>query len=416
MRREEKHHKVAGRTFFETLTPEPGQGEMKVTKRIGLKVSSILAASLLALCSMSPAKLLAQAAANIHGHVQNPIGQPIPQVDVKLTTDRSSDPKTRKYAYTFQTDQSGDYKGTGITPGNYAVLVFQGDKTLDFQESVTFAAGDDKQVDFDMSRKEYLDKMTPEEKKQLEDFKKKNAEAVAGNAKIANLNAALTQARTDIKAGNFDAATTSMQQATTQKPDEPLLWMELGNAQLGAADAAAKGSGGTAGAASKYSDAIASYKKASDLNAAAKKPNPAVIGATYSQLGMAYLKAGDTKSSADAFDQAAKAMPTQAGMYYFNEAATLYNAQKLDEAAAAADKAIAADPNRADAYYIKGQSLVGKATFDEKTKKLSAPPGCLEAYQKYLQIAPDGPHAADVQGVLQGFGQTIQTNFKAGKK
>ena len=37
------------------------------------------------------------------------------------------------------------------------------------------------------------------------------------------------------------------------------------------------------------------------------------------------------------------------------------------DAAAAADKAIAADPKRADAYYIKGQALIPKATVDAKT-------------------------------------------------
>ena len=53
-------------------------------------------------------------------------------------------------------------------------------------------SGADKAVDFDMTRKEYLDKMTPEEKKQLEEFRKKNAEVMAGNKQIANLNALLT--------------------------------------------------------------------------------------------------------------------------------------------------------------------------------------------------------------------------------
>ena len=103
-------------------------------------------------------------------------------------------------------------------------------------------------------------------------------------------------------------------------------------------------------------------------------------------------------------------------MYYYNEAATLFNAGATDDAASAADKAIAADPKRADAYYIKGQSLISKATVDPKTQLPVAPAGCLDAYQMYLQLAPDGPHAADVKQILAGFGQKIQTNYKAGKK
>ena len=78
-------------------------------------------------------------------------------------------------------------------------------------------------------------------------------------------------------------------------------------------------------------------------------------------MGQTLAKEGDTKASADAYEQAAKTLPANAGMYYFNEAATLYNAGKVDDAAVAADKAIAADPKKADAYYIKGQSLIQKA-------------------------------------------------------
>jgi hypothetical protein len=53
---------------------------------------------------------------------------------------------------------------------------------------------------------------------------------------------------------------------------------------------------------------------------------------------------------------------------------------------------------------------------DPKTNKLVAPAGCLEAYQKYLQLAPDGPYAADVKGILAGFSQTIDNTYKAPKK
>jgi tetratricopeptide (TPR) repeat protein len=289
---------------------------------------------------------------------------------------------------------------------------------VDFNESVIFASGDSKTVDFDMTRADYISKMSPEDRKALEDYKKKNAEIMAGNAKISNLNALLTQARADNKAGNYDAAMTAMQQATTAKPDEGILWLTLGDAQLGAADAAAKAAkaAGTPASdpavAQKYNDATASYKKGINLNAASKKPSPEVAGVAYNQLGQAYAKMGDAKGASDAYEQAAKSMPANAGMYYFNESVTLYNAGKLAESAAAADKAIAADPNKADAYYIKGQALIPQATVDPKTQKIIAPPGCVDAYQKYLELAPDGPHAADVKGVLEGIGEQVKSSYK----
>ena len=393
-------------------------------KRIGLKVSGTLAAALLVVVAMAqPSRSIAQVAgtASIHGHVNNPVGQAITNGEVRLSTDRSGTAADRKYQYKFPIDQSGDYKGSGIVAGNYVVFVFQDDKSLDYNESVVFANGDDKTVNFDMSRPEYIKALPPDQQKQIEEYKKKNAEVSAANAKVQSLNAMLTEARADNKAGNFDAAIAAMEKATTTKPDEGILWITLGDAQLGAADAAAKAAKAAGNATdpavtAKYNDAVASYKKGVDLNAASKKPSPEAAGAGYNQLGQVYAKQGNAKDAADAYEMAAKAMPANASMYYFNEAATLYNSGKLPEAEAAADKAIAADPKKAEAYYIKGQALITQATVDPKTQKITAPPGCVEAYQTYLELAPDGPHAADVKGILDGIGVQVKSTFKAPKK
>jgi tetratricopeptide (TPR) repeat protein len=396
-------------------------------KQTGWKIGGTLAACLLTafvfFALAHPANVMAQVAtASVHGHVNNPAGQAVTSGDIKLTTDRTSGTADRKYPYSFPIDENGDYKGSGIAPGNYVAVVFQGAKSIDFNDNVQLAGGDDKVVNFDMSRQAYVDKMTPEEKKQLEEYKKKNAEVMSANAQIKNLNASLLQARADTKSGNFDEAMKLMQTATTAKPDEPILWIALGDAQLGAADAAAKtakaaGTPATDPAvAQKYTDAANSYKKAADLNAASKKPNADTAAVAYNQLGQSYGKQGDAKDASDAYENAAKAQPTNAGMYYYNEAATLYNAGKLDEAAAAADKAIAADPKRPDSYFIKGQALIPKATVDPKTQKIVAPPGCVDAYQQYLELAPDGPHAADVKGILQGIGEPIKSSYRAGRK
>jgi tetratricopeptide (TPR) repeat protein len=393
-------------------------------RRIAAKWSALATAVVLTLASAGVKAQ--QQPGSIHGHVQNAAGMAINHGDVKLTQDRTGDEKNRKYLYTLPIDANGDYKGSGITPGSYLVVVFVENKSMDFFDNVTITAGQDKQQDFDMTRKEYVDKMTPEEKKQLEEYKKKNAEVTQANQKIANLNTLLTQARADTKAGNYDAAITSMTQATQQKPDEAILWVALGDAQLGSADNAAKAAHAAGKPVAsdttitqKYQDAVTSYKKAVDDNAASKKPNVETAAAANNQLGQAYAKLGQTKEASDAYEAAAKAAPANAGMYFFNEAATLYNTGHLDEAGVAADKAIAADPKRADAYYIKVQALAPKVTtvqVDKNTSKNVAPPGLVEACQEYLDIAPTGPHAADMQAILQALGESAKTSFKAGKK
>ena len=84
---------------------------------------------------------------------------------------------------------------------------------------------------------------------------------------------------------------------------------------------------------------------------------------------------------------------------YFNSCALLYNADKMDEAIAACDKAIALDPGKADAYFIKGSALYGNGKVGSDGKYV-VPPGTVEALDKYLELAPDGGHAPDVHAML----------------
>ena len=401
-----------------------GAGETNVKTVYG-RAMSVAAAALL-LIGMRDGMLLAQTAnapagSSIHGKVINAAGYPVTEGDVKLTQDTGKNTDFR-YKFTFPIQPDGTYKGTGIPEGEWTIVAFTGGKSVDFQLNVNLKAFEDKVVDFDMTRKDYIDKMTPEEKAAIEEYKKKIASTMAANAKIQNLNALLNQARADNKSGNYAAAMKSMTDATAAKPEEPVLGVTLGDAQLGSADAAARAAR-VAGTNSQspdimgqYSAAEASYQKALDLNTASKKPNPDLAAAAYNQLGQCYGKTGKTKEAGDAYEQAAKTAPAGAAMYFYNEAATLFNAGDTDAAVAAADKSIALDPKRSEAYYIKGQSLVTKASVDPKTNKIVAPPGCIEAYQKYLELDPQGKHAKDVEEILTGFGQKIQSSYKAGKK
>ena len=365
-----------------------------------------------------PGRLMAQGTASIHGHVTNPAGMPLATGEVRLTTDKNPN-AVKKFDYTFPIDASGNYKGADVKPGNYVAGVYQNNNSVDFIPA-QIAAGEDKAVDFDMTRKEYLDKMSPADKEALAEYKKKNADTVAANGKIENLNGLLKSARAATQAGNFDVAAKAMTDATAAKPDEPILWVTLGDAQLGQANAAAKAARDAkttdASLPDKYAAAETSYQKALTLNAALAKPSMDIAAAANNQLGQALGKTGKTKEAVAAYDAAAKADPTKAATYYYNEAATLFNASAMDEAAAAADKATTADPTKADAYYIKGQALIQKATVDPKTNKITAPPECLAAYQKYLELAPTGPHAEEIKSILQGIGESVKPTYKAPKK
>ena len=373
--------------------------------------------TLLAATAVLPMTMLAQATASVHGHVQNAAGLPLTTGQVKLTTDKTAEPKDRKFKNTFDIDANGDYKGKDIAPGDYLMIVIQGDKNVDYMEA-TFKAGDDKTVDFDMTRKEYIDKMSPEDRKALEEYKKRASETINTNKVIANLNAALKGVSADLASANpnYDQDITTMQQATTQKPDEAVLWLNLAQAQAAKADHFSKAAGKTWNTddsiVKTYNDALVSYKKGIEVNAAAKKPNPGDQGIAWNAIGNISAKLGKLDEAQAAYDSAVKIAPTSAGLVYGNEAAVLFNAGHGDEAAVAADKAIAADPTKPMPYYIKGQSLISKATVD-KNGKYVTPPGCIEAYQKFLELDPNNPLAPEVKAILTGMGETITTKYKA---
>ena len=192
-----------------------------------------------------------------------------------------------------------------------------------------------------------------------------------------------------------------MLQDTQAKPDAAVLWLELGVAQAGQ---------------KKNSDAETSLKKAIELDSQSKKPNPEIQAGANNALGEVLANEGKVVDAQAAYDTAAKINPTQAVMYYTNAAIIMDRAGQVDGTVTAADKAIAADPNKAIPYYLKGKALINKATVDQKTGKIVLPPGCADAYQKYLDLAPDGPFAPEVKSVLQESGQTIKSTYKAGKK
>ena len=374
----------------------------------------------------------------IHGQVTNPTGAPqnggtISLVGVGLASGPGLAAKTSDKG-TVDVDANGAYS-VEVPPGTYRMIYrtpgMAPDKEADHVESVKVLQGQDVQQDIDMSRKEYIDQLPPEQRKQLEDLKKHNSEAMKANEVIKNLNAdlklvtqdikdadgahatavqtlgaAATKADIDakeqeIKTAKYTEITTLMTKDTQAKPDASVLWAQLGQAQVGL---------------KQYDQAETTFKKVVDLEAASKKPNPAIQGLAESGLGEVYARTGKAQESTDAYDAAAKVNPTQAGFYYKNEAVIFFQSNQPDAQVAAADKAIAVDPNQPILYYLKGNGLVGKTTMDDKTHKLVAPPGCMEAYQKYLQLAPDGPYAGEVKGILAGFDQKIDNSYKATTK
>jgi tetratricopeptide (TPR) repeat protein len=378
--------------------------------------------------AQQPAPANAANSGKIHGRIINPTGQPQGAGSVSLSTDGGATLK-----YTFPVSNTGDY--TGEAPAGTYMLIYRAPDTpagkmVDSIRGVKIAAGEDTAQDDDMSRQEYIDKMSPDEKKQLEDLKKANSDAMKANTLINQLNADLRAVGQDkhdidganaaavqalgasaskadvankaeeIKTAKYTDIDSLMTKDTGVKPDEALLWVNLGYGQAGL---------------KKYDDAITSYKKAVDLESASKKPRGGVLGLAEAGMGEIYARTGKVPEANAAYDAAAKDDPTNAALHLRNEAVIFFQQNNGPAQVAAADEAIKVDPNQAILYYIKGQGLVQNATVDPKTQRIVLPPECTAAYQKYLDLAPTGPYAEEVAGILQQAGEKVSSSYHAPK-
>ena len=367
----------------------------------------------------------AGATGKIHGQVLNPTGQPQANGTVTVSTDGQAS------KLDMPVGPDGNFSGE-IAAGTY-FLIYRAPDTpkgqmVDEVRGVKVVAGEDTAANVDMSRPEFLEKMSPEQRKQLEEIKKANAEAFKANNVINHLNADLKAVGTDkhdidmaaqaaqqqlgataakadieakateIKTAKYTDIESMMTKDTEAKPDEAILWTNLAFAQFGL---------------KKNDEAIANYKKSLDLETASKKPRGEVIGAANAGLGEVYARTGKTDDANKAYDAAAAADPQRAAVYLKNEAIIFFQQGNATAQAAAAEKAIAANPSDALLYYIKGQALVANATVDPKTNRIVLPDDCTAAYQKYLELAPQGSFAGEVAGILQQAGQKVNSNFKA---
>jgi tetratricopeptide (TPR) repeat protein len=407
----------------------PKENNMKrnISLWLGLLVFALLPA--FAQAPAAPAQAAAVAMGKIHGHVINPTSAPQSGGTVSLSADGGMTLK-----YNFPVGGDGAYGGDAAV-GTYSAIYRAVDtapgKMVDMYRGVKVVEGQDTVQDIDMSRQEYIDKMPADQKKALDDLKKQNSETIKANQVINNLNADLRVVNQDLKdadgaraeavqelgasatrdaiearaneirTAKYTEVDTMMTKDTAVMSDQSILWTSLARADLGL---------------KKYDDADTNFRKALALEANSKKPKPEVIGLADAGLGENYARQGKVSEANAAFNEAAKADPTRAAFHLRNQAVIFFQERNTDAQVAAADAAIAVDPGQPILYYIKGQGLIQKATIDAKTQRIVLPPDCEEAYQKYLALAPTGPYAVEVKGILDQAGEKINSNYKAPKK
>ncbi|MGO9084205.1 MAG: tetratricopeptide repeat protein [Candidatus Sulfotelmatobacter sp.] len=374
---------------------------------------AILVFTVLALGLCAP-PVFAQASGTVKGTCKDSTGAPVVDgIVVYANLDNGQ-------KYTLKTNKKGEYFSLGLSPGSYNVTLY---KNADDQKAnkelfhfnkfqVTL---DENNLDFDLKKEtENTAKgqgLSPEQLKQMQE---QQAKAQKETNTVKALNDKLNAAKTAADAGDYETAIAAMNDATQIDATRDLIWFKLGDynrlSAVKQTDPAEK--------QKRLDAAVTAYQKAVDIKKSAtndKDPNATKnLAAYYNNLAEAYAKAGKIDDAVKTYELSAQTDPSAAAQAYFNTGAVLTNAGKADEALAAFDKCIAADPTRAEAYYQKGVNLLGKATLQgDKTVPV---PGTVEAFQKYLELAPTGPNAQNAKDLLASIGATVETSYGTKKK
>ncbi len=317
------------------------------------------------------------------------------------------------HTYTLKTNGKGEYFSLGIVPGKYNLKVSKDGKEVWHINNIPVGL-DETDMDVDL-KKEQVAAATSQGKtpEQAAAEAAQREKALKEQGTVKALNEKLTDANTAIASGDFDKAIATLNEANQVDPSHDLIWFKLADAyRLSGAkqtDSDEK--------KKRYETAAVDYQKAIDLRKASEQAqkdpeNNLKMAAYYNNLAESDAKSSKIDDAIANYNQAAQLDPGHAATYYFNEGAVLTNVGKVDDAIVAFDKVIAADPTKAMAYYWKGINLIGKATL--KGDKMVAPDGTAEAFQKYLELDPNGPMAQTSKDMLASIGSTVETGF--GKK
>lgn len=372
-------------------------------KHLIIPLLLVLAVSLLA------PPVFAQSLGSVKGTCKDLEGKPIVGAEVEWV---GVDTGRR---YTLKTNNRGEYFSLGVTPGKYNVKLSKEGKEI-FHFSNVPVTLDETPLDFDLKKEQSAagrpQGVSAEQAKAIQEQQAKaNKEATT----VKTLNEKLSAAKAASDAGDYETAIAALNEANQIDNTRDLLWFKLADAYRSSApkqtDPAEK--------QKRFEMAAADYQKAIELRTASEQAqkdpnNNATLAAYYNNLAETDARSNKVDDAVTNYAKAAQLDPTKAAQYLFNTGAVLTNAGKVDDAIAAFDKVIAADPTKADAYYWKGVNMIGKATL--KGDKMVAPEGTAEAFQKYLELQPNGPMAQPAKDMLASIGASIETTYGGKKK
>ena len=339
------------------------------------RVARTLVAMLAAFLLATPAWAQVNETGAIVGTVHDEQGLPLAGASIIL---RSLNPPTRREV---QTDQEGRFSALGIQPNQYFLLLLREGQIL-WSFPVTLSPGQETlRVDIDLKKfeeeAEARSHLDPELEQRL-------AEERERTEKIYLQHGHFNRAMRLLKDNQPEKAVEEYRAALAQEPDNGTILGLLGSALAGLG---------------RTEEARAALQRALEL-----EPTE---GAHHNNFGMLLARTGQPEEALERFRRAAQLDPERAASYSFNQGALLLNIGRTGEAIAALKQATRLDPTLAVAHFFLAVGMVRRAEA-RSTRPLMERPAeraeIINVFQRYLQLAPDGPYASQAQEYLERLG------------
>lgn len=371
-------------------------------------LAAICAAALA--CVLAP-RAMAQGGGSISGTILDVVGKPWYNVPMQCVSDQGAKQESK-------TDTDGKFSFHNLRPGIYHVYVILPAPNKPYDMQIQVASGNDSKADLNFKDVVAKQGAAAEEqvKKQAEDqakFQTMKTHFTAGTAlldqerKAKDDLAKAPQDQKDALKQNLkdlsDKAATELQEAQKaapeKDPNQHLLWATLGEAY---------------DVAGRNEEAAEAYQQAIK----AKPDDPGY----YNNLGNVLARDGKIDEARAAYTKSAELDPTKAATAWRNFGISLYNANRGGDAIEPLQKSAQLDPNNAQTWYLLGACLVYKMTTKKVGDKeeVQFAPGTIEAYQKALDLDPNGPYGQQAKEGLEQLqqmapGVDIKINVKKKK-
>jgi len=336
-------------------------------------------------------------------------GNPWANLPVKIKSDVGAISESK-------TDAAGKFAFSGLKNGKYTFTVQTPQMQAPFDVIVEVRGADTPPVNLNF--KEILEKQNPEaaakyrkqqeEQKKFVGMKEQFAKGVAlldqERAAKAELTKAKPEEKDALKAKISDlsnqAVTTfqdGLKAAPEKDPNIHLFWARMGEAY---------------DLAGRNDEAINAYQQA----IAAKPDNPSY----YNNLGNILGRTGKIDEARAAYTKCAELDPPNASMAWRNFGISLYQAGRMVEAIEPLKKATELDPKNAQAWYLLGACMVADPSIYKTVGskiEVNPRPGTIEAYQKAIDLDPNGPWGTQAKQGLEQLQQlTGGIETKVGNK